>query len=155
MRKYDFKAIEPKWQAKWAEWKLYRTPERPRRKFYMLEMFAYPSGDIHMGHFRNYTIGDVVARYRMMEGYDVLHPFGWDAFGLPAEAAAIKHGVHPRDWTLDNVRRGRATLQKMGLSFDWEREVVTCEPEYYKWTQWIFLLLFERGLAYKAPSIVN
>jgi leucyl-tRNA synthetase len=118
-------------------------------------MFAYPSGDIHMGHFRNYTIGDVVSRVRMMKGFDVLHPFGWDAFGLPAEGAAIKRGIHPREWTVGNIETGKKTLQKMAISYDWEREVRTCEPDYYKWTQWLFLLLFKRGLAYQASSVVN
>ncbi len=153
--RYDFKAVEEKWQRRWAEMGLYRTPREPRRKYYVLEMFAYPSGDIHMGHFRNYTIGDVVARYRMMRGFDVLHPFGWDAFGLPAEGAAIKRGIHPRDWTMANIETGKRTLQKMAISYDWEREIRTCEPEYYKWTQWLFLLLLKRGLAYQAPSVVN
>jgi leucyl-tRNA synthetase len=118
-------------------------------------MFAYPSGDIHMGHFRNYGIGDALARYRMMRGYDVLHPFGWDAFGLPAENAAIKNKLHPRDWTLKNVETGKATLQRMGISYDWDREVRTFEPDYYKWTQWLFLLLLKNGWAYRAASMVN
>ena len=152
---YDFQAIEAKGHRKWRQAKLFDTAPVPRKKYYVLEMFAYPSGDIHMGHFRNYSIGDVVARYRCMRGYDVLHPFGWDAFGLPAENAAIKHAVHPRDWTLANIATGRETLQRMGISYDWQREVITCEPDYYKWTQWLFLLLFERGLAYRAPSLVN
>ena len=117
--RYDFKAIESKWQARWTEQGLYRTPEHPRRKYYVLEMFAYPSGDIHMGHFRNYGIGDAVARYRMMKGDDVLHPFGWDAFGLPAEGAAIKRKVHPREWTTGNIETGKKTLQKMAISYDW------------------------------------
>ena len=153
--KYDFKTIEARGHAKWREIGLFDTATAPGRKYYVLEMFAYPSGDIHMGHFRNYSIGDVVARYRMMRGDSVLHPFGWDAFGLPAENAAIKHGVHPRDWTHRNIAMGRTTLQRMGISYDWQREVVTCEPEFYKWTQWLFLLLYERGLAYRAPSLVN
>jgi leucyl-tRNA synthetase len=155
MRKYDFNAIEAKWRARWEQAGLFRTPARPRKKLYVLEMFAYPSGDIHLGHFRNYSIGDVVARHRVMAGYDVLHPFGWDAFGQPAEGAAIKHGIHPRDWTLKNIQTGRETLKNMALTFDWEREFITCDPSYMKWAQWIFLLLFERGLAYQAPSMVN
>jgi len=155
IQKYDFKAIEAKGHAKWREWNLFDTAASPRKKFYMLEMFAYPSGDIHIGHFRNYSIGDVVARYKRMRGYDVLHPFGWDAFGLPAENAAIKHGVHPREWTHKNIALGRATLQRMGISYDWKREVLTCEPDFYKWTQWLFLQLFAQGLAYRAPSLVN
>ncbi len=155
MPDFDFKKIEDKWRAHWAETRAYATADKPERKFYCLVMFAYPSGDIHMGHFRNYSIGDVAARYRMLKGYDVLHPFGWDAFGLPAEQAAIKHGVHPRRWTLNNIEVSRATLQHMGISYDWDREVITCNPDYYKWTQWLFLLLYKRGLAYQAPSTVN
>ena len=155
IRKYDFKAIEAKGHAKWREWNLFDTAAAPKKKYYMLEMFAYPSGDIHIGHFRNYSIGDVVARYKRMRGHDVLHPFGWDAFGLPAENAAIKHGVHPREWTHKNIAMGRATLQRMGISYDWKREVLTCEPDFYKWTQWLFLQLFAQGLAYRAPSLVN
>jgi len=152
----DFRELESKWFKKWEEARLHRTPDRPKRKYYVLEMFAYPSGDIHMGHFRNYTIGDIAARHRMMEGYDVLHPFGWDAFGQPAEGAAIKRGnIHPREWTIANIETGKKTLQRMGISYDWDREIRTCDPEYYKWTQWIFLQLFHQGLAYLAPSWVN
>jgi leucyl-tRNA synthetase len=153
--KYDFRPLEEKWQKRWADGNLHRTPAEPRRKYYVLEMFAYPSGDIHMGHFRNYTIGDVVSRVRMMKGFDVLHPFGWDAFGLPAEGAALKRGIHPREWTIGNIETGKKTLQKMAISYDWDREVRTCEPDYYQWTQWLFLLLFKRGLAYQASSVVN
>ncbi len=153
--KYDFKALEARAQAKWAAQDLYRTPENPKRKYYVLEMFAYPSGDIHMGHFRNYGIGDVVARYRMMKGDDVFHPFGWDAFGLPAEQAAIKNKLHPGPWTRGNVETGKKTLQRMGISYDWNSEVRTCEPDYYKWTQWLFLLLYKNGWAYRAASAVN
>jgi leucyl-tRNA synthetase len=153
--KYDPKALEAKWQARWAEQRLYHTPDAPTKKYYVLEMFAYPSGDIHMGHFRNYGIGDAVARYRMMKGDDVLHPFGWDAFGLPAENAAIKNKLQPLDWTLKNVETGKATLQRMGISYDWDREVRTFDPGYYKWTQWLFLLLFKNGWAYRASSMVN
>jgi leucyl-tRNA synthetase len=153
--KYDFRALEAKGHETWSRSDLFKTPESPRRKYYVLEMFAYPSGDIHMGHFRNYGIGDAVARYRMMKGDDVLHPFGWDAFGLPAEGAAIKRGVHPRTWTLGNIETGKKTLQRMGISYDWDREVRTCEPDYYKWTQWLFLLLFQNGWAYRSSSVVN
>jgi len=152
---YDFKSIEAKWQKKWEETGLYKAPEKPRKKFYCLEMFAYPSGDIHMGHFRNYVIGDVLARYKMMQGYDVFHPFGWDAFGLPAEQAAIKRGIHPKEWTLNNIEVSRATLKKVGLSYDWDKEVITCNPDFYRWNQWIFLKLFEHNLAYRAKSLVN
>src|SRR5678815_1294546 len=136
--KYDPKALEAKWQDRWAKQNLYHTPDAPKKKHYVLEMFAYPSGDIHMGHFRNYGIGDAVSRYCMMKGEDVLHPFGWDAFGLPAENAAIKN-----------------KLQPMGISYDWDREVRTFDPGYYKWTQWLFLLLFKNGWAYRAASTVN
>ncbi|HHI02036.1 MAG TPA: leucine--tRNA ligase, partial [candidate division Zixibacteria bacterium] len=132
-RKYDFKEIEAKWQKYWAETGLYTAPEKPgREKFYMLVMFAYPSGDIHMGHFRNYIIGDAVARYQMMLGKEVIHPFGWDAFGLPAERAAIKHGLHPAEWTKKNIEISRNTLKATGISFDWSREVASCDPDYYK-----------------------
>ncbi|MBD3383206.1 MAG: leucine--tRNA ligase [candidate division Zixibacteria bacterium] len=152
---YPFAEIEAKWQKTWEDQKLYRTNPDPRKKFYNLVMFAYPSGDIHMGHFRNYTVGDAVARRKMMEGYDVLHPFGWDAFGLPAEQAAIKRNLHPEDWTLNNIKVSRNTLKKVGISFDWEREVATCLPDYYKWTQWMFLKLFEHNLAVQKEASVN
>jgi leucyl-tRNA synthetase len=153
--KYDPKALEAKWQERWSRQELYHTPDAPKKKYYVLEMFAYPSGDIHMGHFRNYGIGDAVARYRMMKGEDVLHPFGWDAFGLPAENAAIKNKLQPLDWTLKNVETGKKTLQRMGISYDWDREVRTFDPSYYKWTQWLFQLLFKNGWAYRAASTVN
>lgn len=152
---YDAQKIEAKWLSRWAATDLFKAPDDPKKKFYLLVMFAYPSGDIHMGHFRNYTIGDAVARYKMMNGYEVLHPFGWDAFGLPAENAAIKRGMHPRDWTLHNIEVSRTTLQKVGISFDWSREVASCHPEYYCWSQWIFLQMFDRGLAYRKKSKVN
>src|SRR3990172_136524 len=152
---YDFKSIESKWQEQWEESGLYKAPDKPQKKFYCLEMFAYPSGDIHMGHFRNYVIGDVLARFKMMQGYDVFHPFGWDAFGLPAEQAAIQRKVHPRQWTLKNIEGSRQTLERVGLSYDWDKEVITCNPDYYKWNQWIFLKLYENDLAYRAKSLVN
>lgn len=152
---YDFARIDKKWQKKWEEDKLFRSSEHPKDKYYVLVMFAYPSGDIHMGHFRNYIIGDAVAHYQMMNGKDVFHPFGWDAFGLPAEQAAIKRGLHPREWTLSNIAVSRTTLKKVGISFDWDREVISCLPEYYRWNQWLFLKLFERGLAYRKVSLVN
>ncbi len=156
-RVYDFKAIEEKWQKKWREQNLYAAPERPDpdKRFYMLEMFAYPSGDIHMGHFRNYIIGDAMARYQMMQGKAVLHPFGWDAFGLPAERAAIQRNIHPSEWTQKNITTSRATLQKAGISYDWSREINSSEPKYYRWTQWMFLRLFEKGLAYRKRGFVN
>ncbi|HVS02586.1 MAG TPA: leucine--tRNA ligase [Thermoanaerobaculia bacterium] len=154
---YDPHAIEARWQQLWRERGGDRAPDPPRpgRKRYVMEMFAYPSGDIHIGHFRNYTIGDVAARYDRMRGCDVLHPFGWDAFGLPAENAAIKHGLHPAAWTYRNIDVSRNTLQRMGLSYDWEREIVTCRADYYKFSQWMFLLLHERGLAYRKKAAVN
>lgn len=156
MSHYDFKAIEAKWQKRWEEQKLYKAVEDSKRpKYYCLEMFPYPSGKLHMGHVRNYSIGDVVARFKRMRGYNVLHPMGWDAFGLPAENAAIKHGIHPAKWTWDNIDNMRKQLKQLGLSYDWEREVATCHPGYYKWTQWFFLKLYERGLAYRKKSYVN
>jgi leucyl-tRNA synthetase len=153
---YDFKTIEAKWQKKWAEQKLYKVKEDPAKpKFYCLEMFPYPSGKLHMGHVRNYSIGDVVARFKRMNGYNVLHPMGWDAFGLPAENAAIKHGVPPSKWTWENIDNMRKQLKSLGLSYDWDREVATCHPGYYKWTQWFFLKLYEMGLAYRKKAFVN
>ncbi len=156
-QKYPFKDIEQRWQQRWVDDGVVRATDMPDadRKWYQLEMFAYPSGDIHMGHFRNYIIGDAVARYEMMCGKEVLHPFGWDAFGLPAERAAIKRNIHPADWTRSNVGVSRSTLQKTGVSFDWEREINSSEPEYYKWTQWMFIQLFEKGLAYRKRGFVN
>lgn len=154
--RYDPQKIELKWQKYWADKALYKTEFDPsRKKFYCLEMFPYPSGEIHMGHARNYAIGDVVARYKRMRGYNVLHPMGWDAFGLPAENAAIKHGVHPSTWTYKNIEYMKNQLNRMGLCYDWEREVTTCSPEYYRWNQWLFLKMFEKGLAYRKFSFVN
>ncbi|MBM7855691.1 leucyl-tRNA synthetase [Desulfohalotomaculum tongense] len=154
--RYHFKNIEPKWQQKWEEENIYCTPDSSDRpKYYCLEMFPYPSGKLHMGHVRNYSIGDVVARFKTMQGYDVLHPMGWDAFGLPAENAAIKHGIHPADWTWDNIENMKSQLKQLGLSYDWRREVATCHPDYYRWTQWIFLKLYERGKCYKKTASVN
>ena len=154
---YDFQSIEKKWQQRWNDSGLFRAPVSPdpARKFYLLEMFAYPSGDIHMGHFRNYGIGDAVCRWLLMNGKDVLHPFGWDAFGLPAENAAIKRNIHPGEWTRKNIGVSRSTLQAVGMGYDWEREFATCEPDYYHFTQWIFLLLHERGLVYRKNAPVN
>ena len=156
-QKYDFKSIENKWQDRWDKDQLYKADDMPDpdNKFYVLVMFAYPSGDIHMGHFRNYIIGDAVARQKMMQGKSVLHPFGWDAFGLPAERAAIQRGLHPHDWTVSNVTVSRNTLKKVGISYDWSREVTTCLPDYYKWTEWIFIQLFKKGLAYRKRGFVN
>ncbi len=152
---YPFADIESKWQKRWGEMELFKALDDPKNPYYVLVMFAYPSGDIHMGHFRNYIVGDAIARWKMMQGYDVLHPFGWDAFGLPAENAAIKHKLHPKDWTLSNIRLSRDTLRKVGISFDWSREVTSCLPDYYKWTQWMFVKLFEKGLAYRKKASVN
>ncbi|KAB3533113.1 leucine--tRNA ligase [Alkaliphilus serpentinus] len=155
MANYPFKEIEEKWQKHWMENNHFKTVENEKPKYYVLEMFPYPSGKIHMGHVRNYSIGDVVARFKKMQGYNVLHPMGWDAFGLPAENAAIKHGIHPDIWTTKNIQEMKDQLNPLGLSYDWDREVATCSPDYYKWTQWIFLQFYKRGLAYKKESRVN
>jgi len=154
--KYDPHAIEPKWQAAWESEGLYHVSEDPSRpKKYVLEMFPYPSGDIHMGHVRNYTIGDVVARHSTMNGMNVLHPIGWDAFGLPAENAAIKSDSHPATWTYANIETQAASFRRMGFSYDWDRTVRTCDPEFYRWGQWIFLKFWERGLVERKSSPVN
>jgi leucyl-tRNA synthetase len=153
---YRFGEIEKKWQEKWENDNVFRKTEEPdKKKYYMLEMFPYPSGKLHMGHVRNYSIGDVIARYKTMRGYNVLHPMGWDAFGLPAENAAIAHQIHPSTWTWDNINNMRRQLKELGISYDWEREVATCHPSYYRWTQWMFLQFFKHGLAYKKRSYVN
>ncbi|WP_298034999.1 leucine--tRNA ligase [uncultured Desulfovibrio sp.] len=153
--RYNPQAIEKKWQTRWREEKSFAsTHESDKPKYYVLEMFPYPSGNIHMGHVRNYSIGDVVARCKRMQGFNVLHPMGWDAFGLPAENAAIKHHVHPAQWTYANIDNMRAQLQRLGYSYDWSREIATCRPEYYRWEQMFFLRLLEKGLVYrkKAPQ---
>ncbi len=153
---YDFKTIETKWQQRWEDEKAYTVDVDPdRKKYYVLEMFPYPSGRIHMGHVRNYSIGDVIARYKRMQGFNVLHPMGWDAFGLPAENAALKRGIHPARWTYDNIAYMRTQLKAMGLSYDWDREIATCRPEYYRWEQLIFLQLLEKGLVYRKETTVN
>lgn len=153
---YDYAAIEKKWQDKWSEDQIYRIEEREdKEKYYLLEMFPYPSGNLHMGHVRNYSIGDVIARYKTMLGFNVLHPMGWDAFGLPAENAAIQRGIHPAKWTWSNIDHMREQLKGLGLSYDWQREVATCHHDYYKWGQWLFLKLYEKGLIYKKKAPVN
>lgn len=154
--RYQPADIEQKWQERWREKELFRTGDDPSKpKFYYLDMFPYPSGDLHVGHVRNYAIGDAVARYRVMNGYDVLHPMGWDAFGLPAENAAIKNQVHPHDWTMRCIDRMHEQFDKLGIAFDWNREVTTCLPDYYKWTQWLFLQFYKRGLVERRAANVN
>ncbi len=154
--RYTPAEIEQKWQQVWADQRLDQaSDEADKPKFYALSMFPYPSGNLHMGHVRNYTITDVVARVRRMQGYRVLHPMGWDAFGLPAENAAIDRGIHPAQWTYQNIDQMRAQLQELGLSYDWEREVATCAPDYYRWTQWIFIQMLQMGLAYQKEAAVN
>ncbi|HUO36307.1 MAG TPA: leucine--tRNA ligase, partial [Candidatus Acidoferrum sp.] len=157
MAEYDAQAIEAKWQERWEEEGVFRAIDldATRPKYYMLEMLPYPSGTMHMGHMRNYTIGDAVARYKRMRGFNVLHPMGWDAFGLPAENAAIKNGVHPRAWTNGNIDEFRRVLRRFGFSYDWTREISTCEPEYYRWNQWFFLRMLEKGIAFRKKSKVN
>jgi leucyl-tRNA synthetase len=153
---YKPQSIEKKWQERWHSQRAFEvTEDASKPKFYCLEMFAYPSGHAHMGHVRNYTMGDVVARMKGMRGFNVLHPFGWDAFGLPAENAAIKNRTHPETWTLENIAHMKGQLQRLGISYAWEREVATCLPDYYKWNQWVFLKMLERGLAYRKRSTVN
>ena len=152
---YNPQAIEAKWQQAWADHAVFRTPEgaelQGKPKFYVLDMFPYPSGDgLHVGHPKGYTTSDVIARVRRMQGYNVLHPMGWDAFGLPAERAADRAGVHPATITKRNIANFRQQLQRLGFAYDWEREIDTSSPDYYRWTQWIFLKLFEKGLAYIA-----
>ncbi len=157
MPRYDPSEIEKKWQRIWEERGVYRTAEGgdKNKKHYVLEMFPYPSGRIHMGHVRNYTIGDAIARFLRMKGKDILHPMGWDAFGLPAENAAIKQGIHPKEWTLQNIETMKGQLRRLGFSYDWDREIATCNPEYYRWNQWIFLKMYERGIAYRKSAMVN
>ncbi|MGO9622290.1 MAG: leucine--tRNA ligase [Desulfobaccales bacterium] len=154
--RYQPSRLEAKWQEIWQAQRLYEAREDPSRpKYYVLEMFPYPSGRIHMGHVRNYTIGDVVARYKRMRGFNVLHPMGWDAFGLPAENAALARGLHPARWTLENIAYMRGQLQALGYSYDWTRELATCDPEYYRWEQLVFIEMYQRGLAYKRQAPVN
>ncbi|HGY09463.1 MAG TPA: leucine--tRNA ligase, partial [Oceanithermus profundus] len=154
MSKYNPHAIEPKWQRFWEERGLMKAREEGE-KYYVLEMFPYPSGDLHMGHLKNYTMGDALARFKKQQGYSVLHPMGWDAFGLPAENAALKFGKHPAEWTFDNIARAKESLNLMGILYDWDREVTTCTPDYYRWNQWIFIQMYKAGLVYRAGGLVN
>jgi len=155
-QEYDPQVIEIQAQQSWAEKQVYAASEdSDKEKFYCLEMFPYPSGKLHMGHVRNYTIGDVISRYQRMLGKNVLHPMGWDAFGLPAENAAIQNKTAPAPWTDDNIANMRDQLKRLGFSYDWSRELATCKPDYYKWEQWFFTKLYERGLVYKKESEVN
>jgi len=154
---YDPQAVEREAQGYWESRRLFRVGENASKpKYYCLSMFPYPSGKLHMGHVRNYTIGDVLTRFYRMRGYKVLQPMGWDAFGLPAENAAMKRGgVHPKKWTLDNIVKFKRELKMLGILYDWDREVTSCLPDYYQWTEWLFLLFYERGLAYRAMAPVN
>ncbi|HZU88250.1 MAG TPA: class I tRNA ligase family protein, partial [Stellaceae bacterium] len=156
MLRYDFRDVEAKWQRVWRERRVFEIGEEVgRAKYYMLEMFPYPSGKLHVGHVRNYTMGDLVARYRRAQGYNVLHPMGWDAFGLPAENAAIAENIHPARWTYDNIATMRAQLRRMGFAYDWSREIATCHPDYYRHEQKMFLDFLAAGLAYRKESWVN
>ena len=154
--KYNFREIEAKWQKKWEEDNAFQVTEDPdKEKYYVLEMFPYPSGKLHIGHVRNYSIGDVVARFKKMNGFNVLHPMGYDAFGLPAENAAIKNNAEPAKWTYSNMDEMTRQFKEMGLSYDWDRCLATCDPEYYRWMQWIFIQFYNKGLAYKKDNPVN
>ncbi|MGQ9708329.1 MAG: leucine--tRNA ligase [bacterium] len=155
MNDYPVRDIETRWQEFWEKEGVFRTSQDPKRKYYVLVMFIYPSGDMHMGHARNYCIGDCICRLRRLQGYDVLHPFGWDAFGLPAENAAIEHSIPPWVWTFDSINLCKKNLKLLGIAYDWDREVTTCQPEYYRWNQWLFLRFYERGLAYRKEAYVN
>ena len=155
-KRYNFKAIEPKWQKKWEEAGQFVTKEESDKpKYYVLEMLPYPSGALHIGHVRNYSLGDTVARFKRMQGFNVFHPIGWDAFGLPAENAAIKRNIHPEVWTLDNINAMKEQCFQMGWSYDWTREIASCTPEYYRWNQWFFIQMYERNLAYRKKGTVN
>src|ERR1700680_1072686 len=154
--RYDHNQIEIKWHERWNnDPNLYKASDPKRPKYYVLEMLPYPSGSLHIGHIRNYAIGDALARYKWMQGFNVLHPMGWDAFGLPAENAAIANNRDPRDWTLSNIAAMKREHPRMAFSYDWDREITTCEPEYYRWNQWFFLKMYERGLAYRKKAMVN
>ncbi|HYF76161.1 MAG TPA: class I tRNA ligase family protein, partial [Symbiobacteriaceae bacterium] len=154
--RFDFRDAEPRWQKTWAERGLHTVTEDPNKpKYYALAMFPYPSGKLHMGHVRNYTIVDVIARYRRMKGFNVLHPMGYDSFGMPAENAAIKNGISPAVWTKSNIEEMTEQLKQLGYSYDWDRAVYTYREDYYRWTQWIFLQFYKHGLAYKKTAPVN
>ena len=157
MRRYEPSEIEPRWAAAWEAEGLDRAagPEDPRPTFYALDMFPYPSGDLHMGHAEAFAVGDVIARFRRMQGDNVLHPIGWDSFGLPAENAAIARGIHPKEWTYANIEKQAASFKRYGVSFDWSRRLHTSDPQYYRWTQWLFLKLHEAGLAYRKNAPAN
>ena len=155
MDNYNPLPTEKKWQELFDTKKVFKTKEGKNKKFYCLEMFPYPSGNIHMGHVRNYTLGDVIANYKRINGYNVMHPMGWDAFGLPAENAAIQNNLHPKDWTLKNISTMKSQLKRLGLSIDWDKEISTCNEDYYKHQQTLFSFFFRKGLAYKKESYVN
>ena len=153
---YDAAAAQERWQKYWAENRTFEArDDGSAERRYVLDMFPYPSGDLHMGHAEAFVMGDVVSRYWMLRGYDVLHPIGWDSFGLPAENAAIKRNAHPAEWTYTNIETQAHSFKRYGLSFDWTRRLHTSDPEYYRWTQWLFLKFYERGLAYRKDSFVN
>src|SRR5246127_5422725 len=156
-QRYSPSEIEPRWQARWdADASLYAAEghDSGKPKYYCLEMLPYPSGALHMGHVRNYAIGDALARYMWMRGYNVLHPMGWDAFGLPAENAALKAGRPPREWTFSNIAQMKSQMQRLGFAIDWNREIATCEPEFYRWNQWFFVKMYQRGLAYRKEALL-
>ena len=156
MNRYNFKVIEKKWQDSWAKNKVFESKRDPKKKkFYCLEMFPYPSGKIHMGHVRNYTIGDVLARFKSMQGFNVLHPMGWDSFGMPAENAARQNNFDPKKWTEQNIETMKSQLKKLGLSIDWSKEISTCSADYYKHQQLFFLELYDKGLVYRKENYVN
>ena len=155
MDNYNPLPVEKKWQNFFEKNKIFKTKKTKNKKFYCLEMFPYPSGNIHMGHVRNYTLGDVIANFKRLNGYNVLHPMGWDAFGLPAENAAIQNNLHPKDWTLKNITTMKSQLKRLGLSIDWDKEISTCDENYYKQQQALFLYFFKKGLAYKKESYIN
>ena len=156
MTRYNFKIIENEWQKKWDDSGVFKAKlDHSKKKFYCLEMFPYPSGKIHMGHVRNYTIGDVLARHKKMQGFNVLHPMGWDSFGMPAENAAKQNNLDPKEWTQTNIETMKSQLKKLGLSIDWDREISTCNSDYYKHQQKIFLDLYDKGLVYRKENYVN